>query len=33
MYIQMIGVGVMGPHRNEVCPSAFIGIKKGALGA
>lgn len=29
MYIQMIGVKVMDPQRNEICPSAFIWIKKG----
>lgn len=33
MYVQMIGVRMMGPHKNEVGPSAFIWIKKGALGA
>lgn len=26
-------IRVMDPHRNEVCPSTFIWIKKGALGA
>lgn len=31
MYISMIRLRVMDPHRNEVCPSAFIWIKKGGL--
>lgn len=30
MHIQMIGVGVIGPHRNEVCP-CDPHLIKGAL--
>lgn len=33
MYIWMIRVSVMDPHRNEVCPSAFIWIKKKGGGS
>lgn len=32
MYIQLSRVRMMDPHRNEVCPSAFIWLKRGGSG-